>query len=309
MRTRLGCLCAFLLLLSACGEPVERSDRAIRETPAPPDSPLVRLVAASGEKLLEQGGAKVSMKMSAVLPDAAGGGLMAGRGRGAFDFASQAGWMNFKMTMPGPVPMNMTMKSVTDYPFMYLNFGDLFEQLPQSPPELKPWIRMNFETIGDHMGIDMDALMQLGQNDVNSYAVYTQGVEDVERIGRERVRGRPATHYRATVDFGRLAEAGPEHLRPTFEALQNLTGVSEVPMDVWIDRGLVVRQRQDVPTPSGVPGEVTNTTMDITFYDFGAEVDIDLPPERLVMDFEELLQMAPGAYPEEATVTPSEEGT
>ena len=310
MRTRLGCLLLTVLLVGACGDGSRPQERGAQEAPDRVDSALARLVAASGEKFMAQGGVKVSMKMSAMMPDAAGGGLLAGRGRGAFDYAAQEGRLNIKMTSSGAVPLNVKMSAITDYPIMYMNFGNLFKQVPQPPPGLKPWIRFNFETVADQVGIDMDALMQFGQNDLSSYALYTQGVEDVQRVGRETVRGRPATHYRATVDFERLTEVAPENLRATFEALRRMTGVSEVPMDVWIDdRDLVVRQRLDMPLPSAVPGETMTTTMDMTFYGFGTEVEIDLPPESKVMDFEELLQMSPGAYPEEATVTPSEEGT
>jgi hypothetical protein len=303
MRTRLGCLLLSVLLLSACGDPTRTPDRSAPETPEPPDSPLVRLVNAAGEKLVTEGSARVEMRMSAVMPEAAGGGLLAGRGRGALNLASQSGWMNFKVTTSGPVPLNMSMKMVTEYPFIYMNFGDFFEQLPQGPPGMKPWLRMNLETMGDQMGIDMDALTQFGQNDMSSYAFYTQGVEKVEEVGREKVRGVPATRYTTTVDFERLQEAAPEHLKATFENLTRLMGISELSMDVWLnDRGQLVREQIEMPIPAG--GDTITSTMDMTYFDFGTDVRVDVPPEDKVMDFEELLQMAP----DETTVAPSEEG-
>ena len=296
---RLSWLVVPLLVLGACGsEPQDEPTREVSE----PEARFADLVAASGERLVDEGPARVETTVSAPMSDAAGGGLVAGTGRGAFDYAEKTGYLTMKMTFSGmPTLGNMTTKTIFDFPYMYMNMSDMLRRFGGAPPQLKPWIRVNLNTIGEQMGIDMGALMRFGQSDASSYALYTQGVEDVERVGRQRVRGEPATHYAATLDFEKLQqdEDIPQDVRSSLAATVELMGTSEIPFEVWLDQSdRMVRQRLEMPMPMGTTGETTPTTIDMTYYAFGREVDVELPPQRQVMDFEELLELGsqPGAY-------------
>lgn len=287
-----------LLLLGACGsEPQQQVEEVTEE-----EARFADLVAASGDRLLDEGTARVSSTMAVEMPDAAGGGLMAGTGRGAFDYEAKTGYFTMKMTFSGmPMLGNMTTKSIMDFPHVYMNMSDMLQQFGGgTPPQLKPWIRINFNTVGEQVGIDMGALMRFGQSDASSYVLYTKGVEDVSKVGRERVRGEPATHYEAILDFEKLQEEDiPEDVRSSLQAIVQLMGTSEVPFDVWLDKsGRMVRQRMEMPMPVGATGQTAPTTIDMTYYGFGREVHVELPPERQVMDLEELLELGsqPGAY-------------
>ena len=294
------------VLAAACGDPGD-VPRGSEASISADESRVTEVVAASGTHLLEEGSARVSMTMSATMPAAAGGGLMAGKGTGAYDYESNSGYFDMSFSMSSaPALGSMTMKTIIDFPNLYMNMTDMLRTLGGDVPGLKPWVHMNFNTIGEQVGIDLGALTQFGQSDAGQYALYTKGVTEVEKEGTETVRGDPATRYSATLDFEKLMEQDiPNNVRSSLEAAVELTGVTEVPIDVWLDeQDRMVRQRLDVPIPAGISGETTPMTIDMTYYGFGQPVDLDLPPERKTMEFEELLDLASGAgSPEEKTDT------
>ena len=299
MRTKiLSCLLGGLLLAGACGDPGEAptEEPNDQQTLSASEQRMTDLVAASGDYLLEEESARVTATMATEMPELAGGGVMEGEGRGAFDYSSKRGYFNVSMRIPQFG--TMTMKSITDFPHLYMNMTDMLEAfgIPR-PPEMKPWIRANFLTIGEQIGVDMGALMQFGQSDMSSYALYTKGVVDVEELSEELVRGESATHYEATLDFEKLMEEDiPEDVSSSFEVLVDLMGTSRIPFEVWLDdQDRMVRQRMEIPMPAGATGETVQTTMDMTYYGFGSKVDVDLPPKSQTMGFEELLELTPGA--------------
>ncbi len=80
--------------------------------------------------------------------------------------------------------------------------------------------------------------------------------DDVVRVGRERVLGKQTTHYRATVDLGRLG--GPTR---------------DFPIEIWVDEDGLVRRYRYHPLGSG-------ETFVWEFYDFGVTVDLLPPPPQ-----------------------------
>ena len=301
-------LLAGALLAGACGDPGERPTDVPtdQQTLSVREQRITELVAASGDYLLEEESARVTATMSTEMPASAGGGLMAGRGRGAFDYSSKRGYFDVSFTMSSfPQAGTVTMKSITDFPYVYMNMTDMLRAFGMPRPSgMKPWIRANFLTIGEQLGIDMGALMQFGQSDMSSYALYTQGVVDVEEMGEQIVRGESATHYEATLDFEKLMEQDiPEDVASSLEVLIDLMGTSRIPFEVWLDnQDRMVRQRMEMPMPVGTTGESVRTTIDMTYYGFGSKVDIDLPSKDKTMSFEELLELAPGATGETSDI-------
>ncbi|MDQ3856981.1 MAG: hypothetical protein M3327_00810, partial [Actinomycetota bacterium] len=75
------------------------------------------------------------------------------------------------------------------------------------------------------------------------------------------------------------------------ERMIELSGLKEVPTDVWVDGAERVRKieltYENVRFPSRQKGDITLTT---ELYDFGVEADIDLPPTAEVTDLGALLR-------------------
>ena len=118
---------------------------------------------------------------------------------------------------------------------------------------------------------------------------------DVERVGRETVRGVRTTHYRATVDLRRYPKLAPParraQARRAVERLIDLTGESKMPQEVWIDgRRRIRRCKFDVEMKlANLPGRPTmRMQMTEDLFAFGTPVSIEVPSDDDAKDVTEL---------------------
>ena len=115
---------------------------------------------------------------------------------------------------------------------------------------------------------------------------------DVRDEGHEQVAGTDTTHYSATVDLRRYPDVMPEDQREAarkgVERLIELTGESEIPMDVWIDGDERVRRMAWNQSIRQGPVEMK---MDITaeYVRFGVPVEVDVPDDSEVFDATDLV--------------------
>ena len=138
------------------------------------------------------------------------------------------------------------------------------------------------ELITDHLTVSTQS-PQLGQ------LLGASG--DVERVGRELVRGVRTTHYRATIDLRRYPQLAPAAERAAarwaIEQIIEETGASTVPVDVWIGPDRLVRRLTQKLTLTAHGGpSATEQTFEL--YDFGAKVAIPLPGADEVADVTDL---------------------
>lgn len=118
--------------------------------------------------------------------------------------------------------------------------------------------------------------------------------EDFERLGRERVRGVPTTHYRATVDQGdeieRLRDEGEDAAADLLEKVIEINdGVDTVDVEAWVARDKTIRRlKMKVPFSLGTAPAGTSMLMTMELYDFGIEPHIELPSESDVFDATEI---------------------
>ncbi|MGH3033468.1 MAG: hypothetical protein ACRDON_02790 [Gaiellaceae bacterium] len=168
--------------------------------------------------------------------------------------------------------------------------------LQELSPGLKPWIKFDLQELGEQQGFDFEQLMQFGtQSDPSQALAYLRAAsDDVEEVGTEDVRGVETTHYGMTVELARVADAAPpeqrEALRVQTEQLRELSGISRVPTEVWVDdEGLVRRQRLTYRDMRFAPGQEGDMTVTMELYDFGVEVNVEPPPADEVTDIGELL--------------------
>jgi hypothetical protein len=118
--------------------------------------------------------------------------------------------------------------------------------------------------------------------------------EDFERLGDERVRGVPTTHYKATVDQGdeveRLRDEGKHSAAEVLEKVISANdGDDTVPVEAWVARDKTIRRlRMEVPFSLDTPPAGTSMHMTMELYDFGIEPEIELPSESDVFDATEI---------------------
>jgi hypothetical protein len=250
-----------LTLLSGCGGAADSSlfATAVRNTEA-------------------AGGAEVVFTMRMEAPGLPEPLVM--NGSGVEDAGKRRGHLTFDM---GPMG---GMEVVADGLTMYMR-SELFG----APLGGKDWIKIDIERAGSSMGLDLGGSGQLGQSASEQLRMLRAVSGDVSEEGREEVAGTETTHYSATVDLRRYPDVVPEDQREEARRgigrLIELTGQSEIPMDVWIDDDQRVRRMTWKQSMRQGPVEVK---MDITaeYVRFGVPVDIDVPDGDDVFDATDL---------------------
>jgi hypothetical protein len=202
------------------------------------------------------------------------GGLFAGmtgpNAAGAPDFDDPSGWK---------------VEAVQDGTVSYVRFPALDEQLPAG----KSWIRTDSRDT-PQQGFDGMQLAQFTSNDPRELLEVLRGVSgEIEIVGSEQLRGAATTHYRATIDpleYGKLASPDKrQELESLAEQMAAQSGRREIPVDVWLDEGGLVR-KLTMAISAMQPGTSDSSDVSMTFeiYDYGKDVDIDLPTASEVVD-------------------------
>jgi hypothetical protein len=152
--------------------------------------------------------------------------------------------------------------------------------ISQALPGSKPWLRLDISQM-------VSSGFQFSQSDPTQTLQYLRGVsDDVEEVGRQKIRGVRTTQYQATVDLQKAAEELPEDARAQFEASLETLGTSELPTSFWIDdQGRLRRMFSEVDLSGDerIP-DGTKMTISYDLFDFGVDVDVEPPPANQVSD-------------------------
>ena len=266
MRRITAVLSAMLLLLVVgCGSDANAAER----------------IAAAPEITSEGGSARMAMKMTM----AGGAQNIEMTAEGAVEFATQRGTMTMDMGA-ATEQMGGKIEMITDGSTIYMKMPNA-EQLGLKTP----WMKMDMDALTGTPG--MGNLQQLNNDPSNSMQLLRGVADDVEEVGTEELRGAQTTHYKATIDLNKALEEAPkdaqEYLRQQFET----AGITQLPVDVWIDdEGRMRRQsfEMDLSKIEGAdaPGAPTSMTLDMELFDFGAPVDVKPPPAKDVTDFADI---------------------
>ena len=198
-------------------------------------------------------------------------GLGAAAGADAPDFDEPDGWR---------------IDAIRDGSTRYVRFPALAGKLPEG----KAWIRSEDGAAAS----DLEGLGQLTEVDPRELLEILREVSgDVETVGTETVRGAETTHYRATLDATSATASVPEADREDFRALADKllsqSGLSEIPLDVWIDDdGLLRKFQLDVSATQPGASEPSRAALTFEIWDVGRPVAIEVPPASGVVDASEL---------------------
>jgi len=175
---------------------------------------------------------------------------------------------------------------------MYMNLGSL-GALSGKLPEGKQWVSISLDALKSQAGSDFGSLFgQTQQNGPTQGLEYLQGLSgDVTKVGDDTIAGAHATHYRASIDYAKVAAKLP----PSSALAGKLAKLGVVPADVWInDDDRVVKMHFNVEGGAFGGGAGTaDFTMEIT--DFGVPVDVQAPPADQTVDVSGLLGRFHGA--------------
>lgn len=174
--------------------------------------------------------------------------------------------------------------------------------LQEAAPQLKPWIKVDLRKAGKDLGIDFDALLELGtQMDPTKVLEFLRAAGEVDEVGSATVRGTQTTHFKGVVDLNRYASqlegknGGGAAARSLRKAI-DLTGKSTMPIELWIDESSLVRRMNWKQTTVAAEGQAP-TTLDATMdlFDYGADVNVVIPPDDQTTSLEELQNLGEGS--------------
>ena len=211
------------------------------------------------------GGAELAFQMT--VPAPTGGQPVVMTGTGVEDLAEQRA--RIEMQIPGAGDMQL----LADELVMYIHLPAMAQGLGG-----KEWMKLDLEHAYESLGIDMGGLGQVGQGTSEQLRMLGEVSDGITDEGREEVRGLQTTHYSARVDLRKYPDED-------IEKIIELTGQSEIPMDVWIDDDQRVRRmewRQSV-----VKGQEPAAVV-VEYVRFGVPVDIDFPVDDEVFDATDL---------------------
>ena len=251
MRRLLLALCALTLLISGCGG----ADGS--------------LLATAVQNTEDAGGAEVAFQMEIQVPGQAQPIVMTGNG--VEDAKNKLASLTFES--PPPVGrIDLVQDDLTTY-----MRSDAFSTLGGG----KEWMKMDLEEIGSSMGLDMSEIptVQTASDQLRMLEATSDGITE---HGTETVRGDETTHYSATVDVERM---------PNGERIAELSGLEEMPVDVWIDGEDRIR-RMEVKQDMNAGGVQMSMHIAVEYVRFGVPVDVDVPDDDEVFDVSELVSSA-----------------
>jgi hypothetical protein len=270
MRRRSLVLCLVAsLLVAGCGGGVDAA-----------------LLATAVQKTQDAGGAELAFQLEMEIPGLAEPVVMTGSG--VEDAKRRLGQVEFDMSalaeLPGAAALckgDCGMQVVTDGSAVYMQSALFASQLGG-----KQWMKIDLERVGSAMSLPMQNGMTSpsASEQLRMLGSISGGVSDE---GSEVVRGEQATHYKAEVDLRKTADALPPAQRETarqgIDRLIELTGQSELPVDVWIDSQDRVR-RVEVEQSMKQAGVEVSVRMVVEYVRFGVPVEIEVPPAHQVFD-------------------------
>ena len=115
------------------------------------------------------------------------------------------------------------------------------------------------------------------------------------------MRGVETTHYKGVIDLDKAAQLAPEDTRDqvqeSIDQLKEQSGLSELPVEVWIDGdGLPARVQYafagSLVAPDTEGSQDVSTIFAMELFDWGTEVTIQPPPAGEVTDISELAALA-----------------
>jgi hypothetical protein len=190
--------------------------------------------------------------------------------------------MRMSMSFPMPGFGSMQMDEIFDGNAFYIHFpSSLASRLPGG----KAWMKVDLDALGKASGVDLKQMMQANQSNPADMLKALKGVGTSHLVGSEDIRGATTKHYRADIDVNKAADRIPDQQsRDAVKQMFSSSGLSSIPVDVWVDDSGRVRRESFSFSGAGMTMDMT-----IEFTRFGVAVDTTPPPSDQVIDAGALL--------------------
>lgn len=279
--------------------------------PGPGSVDIMNVVMAAAAATTDQASARIAFEASG-LPGTTEDSVV--RGEGGFDFTSGRG--RFSMDLGGVGGATGQLEALVDGPVLYVRYPQLQAE-GQGGIAAKPWLKLDVSSLGGSGATGFESLMQAQSGDPLQALSFLQGAtEQSEEVGRETLRGEPVTHFRTVIDPARLARPGGtsepaddsdsdsgdagadgagNELAGYLRAAAEQLGDQLIPADVWVDgQGRIRKVGYSLDLArtalgSKSPGLTGTQTTTFELFDYGAEIDVAIPPADQVTDLMAML--------------------
>ncbi|MBA3718120.1 MAG: hypothetical protein H0W87_07845 [Actinobacteria bacterium] len=282
MRLRVGIFLGVVaLVVAGCGG---GGGGGGKTTTGGSSSDVKRVLADAPQKVKDANSSKVSFSIT-IESDKLANALTI-PGEGEFDYAKKQG----RMTMDYSDVLSAAgqsgsgqMEILTTGTVYYLKWP-LFSTAVGAKT---PWVSFDLTKLDQISGIDVSSLKTINQGDPSQTLVYLKAAGTVEDQGAEDVDGTSTTKYHAVIDLDRIPDLAPADqraaVRASVDSLKTTYGISELPLDVWIDdQGLPRKLSYEIQAT--VSGQKVKTSLEMKLSDYGVAVDVQPPPASEVTD-------------------------
>ena len=182
-------------------------------------------------------------------------------------------------------PEDWKLDAIVDGDVVYVRFPPIAEELPAG----KTWIKGDAKDFSKTGTAGLDQAGSLSGIDPRDVFGVLQAVSGtIESVGSEDVRGVATSHYRATLDPAKISALLPAGQRQSFGGIDEAAkqaGLSDLPIDVWIDADGRVR-KLSIELDAKMPGsdQSLQASLVVEVYDYGVPLELELPPADQVAD-------------------------
>jgi hypothetical protein len=182
-------------------------------------------------------------------------------------------------------PEDWKLELIQDGGTAYIQFPLIAKQLPAG----KTWIKGDAKDLSSADAGQLGQFGSLAGTDPRDIFGFLKAVSGpIEAVGSEKIRGVETSHYRATVETAKLAQLVPAAQRQGLGGVDQAAkqaGLAEIPIDIWIDaEQRVAKLAVDLDAKQPGSDAAVKAALVIELYDYGAPLDVELPPADQVVD-------------------------
>lgn len=197
---------------------------------------------------------------------------------GLTDFRRKLGSMQMKMgsaTQPG-----LTLPEIRT---LYSADSIYYEVPPNASSAFggKTWARISLEEMVQGA---FDLSSPTPQPEIFFERLKGVDAEDITTVGKESIRGTETTHYRVALTWQDYLANVPPETRDQQMSMLEASGLEIEPLDVWIDKDGFARK---LAFSTGNAERTLSTAMTMELYDFGVDVEVQIPADDEVFVVED----------------------
>ena len=272
---RIGLVLAVLgisVALTACG---------VEKTVDPVASAATKTEQAGGVKMAMTVNTSVAGKSFAIT---ATGAFDQGQGELTMDLGSLLGSVGLPAGSGGDIELIFVKENGDSV--IYAQFPFLASRLPGG----KNWIRIDLETIGQKLGVDINQLIgQAAQSPAQALDML-RASGDVQKVGSATIDGVATTEYKGAIDLTKAAKLGgvPDSV---IQRLADAGAPTSLPVEVWVGDADGFVRRIDLNESATKDGQTVATDVTVYLSDYGTTVSVSAPPADQVVDLSDLTSL------------------